>query len=602
MAIDFQEDSQGDSSGIDFQPYDQQPQPQGPPADPRGMGEFPVQSQPYGALARGALDTVMAGTSEALANKAGIASNYDPNSPQYTNPYLYATGQSLGSLLPLGKLGQVAEAGAGAVKSGVSAMLPRALEAMRIAGIYGAGNAASSASQDPNATVGSVATAAGKGAAIGAPLGLVPLGAGSIASKIISKNAPHITTSTIGDTALKPGGDSDPQSIHDLISSDASKYLNAVARPKNARDAQLNKIGYGEAFRNSPDTVDTSSGLKESAEQVADKVSNILNTVKQNTDPISYSPVSDAIKDAVSKSTLDEGQQATLDSLISKYPDGKTVDIATAINDENNANAMYQKMVLKNGMGSHEAKMYDAERSSLSDIVDKAISDSGVPNADNLGMIYRGSKNLAASIADKQLKASISTADTSKVSPLTIGAAIYGLGKVAKGVATLDPVSAIEGGALLSGATTNYLKRRNLEMLKDPDLAASRLHNEFSGKVQVSDNPTTSSGIPPLRQAVGTQSQSAQGIQSSPNVPQGLSRDQALSFLQKYGSNSKEPLPNYSSANALPPRLPDASFEQLFGPKYSTNVPLGNKAGYYPQNRLPGGLPLRPSFVPIRSQ
>lgn len=133
------------------------------------------------ALAQGGLETILAGTPEAIAARSGIPIN-ERTSAKFTNPYEYAFGETLGGLVPLGRLGKVATAG----KQSLSALIK---EGMRLGAVYGgAGGIASEAKEeDPTfsdaATKGIIGTAFGTAIGAGIPL---TVAAGSALNKKIS--------------------------------------------------------------------------------------------------------------------------------------------------------------------------------------------------------------------------------------------------------------------------------------------------------------------------------------------------------------------------------------------------------------------------------
>lgn len=74
-----------------------------------GTGQFAFESQPLAALARGALESITGGLAPAITEELTGTSQFDPNSPEFQNPYLFATGEFLGGLVPLGKVAKGAE-------------------------------------------------------------------------------------------------------------------------------------------------------------------------------------------------------------------------------------------------------------------------------------------------------------------------------------------------------------------------------------------------------------------------------------------------------------------------------------------------------------
>lgn len=97
------------------------------------------------AMTKGALDTILAGTPEAIAARSGVNLK-DPNSEEYRNPEAYAVGQVGGAIVPLGELTK----GALILKEGVKQALK---QGARLGGVYGAGQGVSDAAKSPDSTV-----------------------------------------------------------------------------------------------------------------------------------------------------------------------------------------------------------------------------------------------------------------------------------------------------------------------------------------------------------------------------------------------------------------------------------------------------------------
>lgn len=140
-------------------------------------GQFPPTSQPFAAFARGALNSALAGTTEAAGSLSGSNPQYDPNSPLYTNPYSGYAGEMVGNLIPLGRIKGAATGLANFVKEGA-----------RIGGIYGAGQGVSEAAQSENPTVAGALESGATGGATGAALGgAIPLVTGAAVKMIPTK-------------------------------------------------------------------------------------------------------------------------------------------------------------------------------------------------------------------------------------------------------------------------------------------------------------------------------------------------------------------------------------------------------------------------------
>lgn len=119
------------------------------------------------AFAQGALDTILAGTPEALATQQGVDVE-GPGGAQMRHPYAYSTGQIAGSFLPLGEFSKVA-------KGGVMAGLK---QGARLGAVLGFGGAASGAVEHGEKSIPEVIKEGAGGAALGSALG-APLGAGA---------------------------------------------------------------------------------------------------------------------------------------------------------------------------------------------------------------------------------------------------------------------------------------------------------------------------------------------------------------------------------------------------------------------------------------
>jgi len=121
------------------------------------------------AAAQGGLETILAGTPEAIAARSGIPIN-ERTSAKFTNPYEYAAGESLGALVPLGELGKAAIAG----KAALSKLIK---EGIRLGSIYGAGSGVASEAKKETPEISAAAAKGIIGSATGAALGAaIPYG------------------------------------------------------------------------------------------------------------------------------------------------------------------------------------------------------------------------------------------------------------------------------------------------------------------------------------------------------------------------------------------------------------------------------------------
>lgn len=140
-------------------------------------GDFPPSSNPITAFARGALNSALAGTTEAAGSLSGANPASDPNSPLMTNPYSGFAGEMVGNLVPLGR-----------IKAAGTGVLNFVKEGARLGGVYGAGQGVSNVakSEDPtvSAALESGATEGLKGVALGAA---IPAVAGSSVKMIPTK-------------------------------------------------------------------------------------------------------------------------------------------------------------------------------------------------------------------------------------------------------------------------------------------------------------------------------------------------------------------------------------------------------------------------------
>ena len=117
-----------------------------------------------GAIAQGALDTILAGTPEAAAALANVPLEGN-EATQIQHPYAYAAGQTAGAFLPLGRLAQAARGGGRALMR----------EGARLGGVMGFGAGASNVieqgERDPVEVVKEGTVTGLGGAALGAGLG-----------------------------------------------------------------------------------------------------------------------------------------------------------------------------------------------------------------------------------------------------------------------------------------------------------------------------------------------------------------------------------------------------------------------------------------------
>lgn len=143
----------------------------------KNAGEFPVQSQPLAAFSRGALNSILAGTPEAGAKLAGFNPQNDPNSPEFTDPNAFATGETIGSALPLGRIASVGKGLWAATKEG-----------MRLGGVYGTGQGVSKEAKEETPEIKDALTSGasegGKGVVLG---GAIPVVAGGLTRLIPTK-------------------------------------------------------------------------------------------------------------------------------------------------------------------------------------------------------------------------------------------------------------------------------------------------------------------------------------------------------------------------------------------------------------------------------
>lgn len=168
------------------------------------QGELVIQSQPFAAISRGILNSMLAGSPEALAQRGGVAQNFDPSSPQFTNPLTYTIGESLGSLLPFGR------AAAGAKTLGGLALRGLGSGAL-YGGVQGASEEIANPESTASDTLNSALLGSIKGGAVGAAFPVVastprllanaPQAIGGSISRAVARVKPTSTQSAI--SALK---------------------------------------------------------------------------------------------------------------------------------------------------------------------------------------------------------------------------------------------------------------------------------------------------------------------------------------------------------------------------------------------------------------
>ena len=168
------------------------------------------ESNPFEALARGALETITAGTSEAGAKLAGANNKYDPANPQFTNPLMYAVGESLGALAPLGYLTKGAQILKNGVKAGVGILAdkgfkPLIKEGARIGAVMGAGTGVSEAAMEDDPSLNSAASKGIFNSIVGAATGAGIPFAGLAATKVpgVAKSAVKATGNAVESLAKK---------------------------------------------------------------------------------------------------------------------------------------------------------------------------------------------------------------------------------------------------------------------------------------------------------------------------------------------------------------------------------------------------------------
>lgn len=166
------------------------------PRETARTGVFKEISQPSAAFARGALETATAGLSEAAAVRSGFAKQYEPESPQFTNPDWYAVGETLGAAIPLGRIAKGATTATAVAGKGVIAAkeaIKRIFSGMsktgaRIGSIYGAGSGVAEEMKEEKPEVGEAVAKAIPGAIFGAATGYtIPAIAGKVAASRLSR-------------------------------------------------------------------------------------------------------------------------------------------------------------------------------------------------------------------------------------------------------------------------------------------------------------------------------------------------------------------------------------------------------------------------------
>lgn len=167
------------------------------------VGQFAMESQPLAALARGGLESITAGLAPAVAEEITGTSQLDPNSPEFQNPYLFAIGESLGSLVPLGKVakgaGTLTKGAIPLLKTGLSKEAEKTLrkeqlrgvrrEGARIGAAFGAGSGLSEKIREKDIQdieLGEALESTLQGGAIGGTVGFAIPGTAQAASKLLN--------------------------------------------------------------------------------------------------------------------------------------------------------------------------------------------------------------------------------------------------------------------------------------------------------------------------------------------------------------------------------------------------------------------------------
>lgn len=146
-----------------------------------GVGVIPQQSQPLSAIIRGILEGSTAGLAPAALEKGIASDQFDPNSPQFTNPLTFGLSEIVGNFAPVGKILQASQKGrqllTGTVQGGkalVSAA-PSLVKTGALTGaLYGgAGGEAEALREDQGLkeSIQSIAAGAATGGTIGAVTG-----------------------------------------------------------------------------------------------------------------------------------------------------------------------------------------------------------------------------------------------------------------------------------------------------------------------------------------------------------------------------------------------------------------------------------------------
>lgn len=147
-----------------------------------GAGNLPPESTSdsiIGALIQGALSGVTAGGSEGVASRVFGVNTFDPNAPRQASPNTYALAETLGGLLPIGRLAKGAGTAVQALKQ-IGGVAPSTLGlAVRGAGAgagYGFASGASQKAENPEATLEESLQAGVAPAVVGGALGAgIPL-------------------------------------------------------------------------------------------------------------------------------------------------------------------------------------------------------------------------------------------------------------------------------------------------------------------------------------------------------------------------------------------------------------------------------------------
>lgn len=440
------------------------------------QGQFPLTSQPFSALSRGILNSVLAGTPEAIASQAGAAQEYDASSPQFTNPLTFAIGETLGAFVPVGR-----------IASGAKTLGGLAARGAATGALYGLGGGVSEAATRPESTVKEALKSGIKGAVSGAAVGAAIPGAAAIAPAVtgsISRMASRGLTVPIIEKATGLLPDVALPKVEEILAQAPPRIIEAAGKTlKTGRETiQAAKKAEQIAFNEAVDFLRSSE--KEGFVMKGDEMLNSgRENVLQTYNSLSQTP--EVLEDILSRPVFNQ-----LRGDISPTKGQKAL---------RELNAEYNRFVDKK---SPEALAYQAVRDNLADQLDdivKLSSGKDIQPYRDYGNIIEFRSGIEGRLEAARQSAGREAVPVSS-EPLTgAQSTLRGqlLGSVTRRAGRMLRPLIKQGSEFVDDATESIIKNspKKLERLDLPEERILILRNQYLPSVNPPDSPTVSRPI-----------------------------------------------------------------------------------------------------------